>query len=245
MDLDRPRSCSDARNRSAETAVTEPAKCGAVHFRAARRTGAKPRQAQHRRARRSCRSERSWRTANSRRKRRREKATAVADRAAAQVDARELAVEPHVVGQVIDIAILGSIALGAERPLGARRRLQQLTGGAELGLYVARGEQAVVADADEAFGEHVQEQPAQELDGGQRRVLAVARAKPDALVIDVQEPRVADGRAMGVAAEVGVDRRGVAEGELAVHDPALAAERIEQVHELKVVVSFRQECVST
>jgi ABC-type lipopolysaccharide export system ATPase subunit len=57
-------------------------------------------------------------------------------------------------------------------------------------VYVARGEQAVVTDADEAFGEHVQEQPAQELYGGQRRVLAVARAKADALVIDLQEPRL-------------------------------------------------------
>jgi len=63
-----------------------------------------------------------------------------------------------------------------------------------------------VADFHEAPRQHVQQEAADEALRGQRGVATVAGAEADRLVVDGDETGIADGDAVGVAAEVGVMR---------------------------------------
>lgn len=115
---------------------------------------------------------------------------------------------------------------GAGRPAG-----EQGPRGGELGVDVAGGEQAMMADLDEALGQHVQHEPPEKLVGGERDGGRTAGAEGDAALVEGDEAMVADADPVGVLAEVAEDQRVVAERRLAVHDPAEAAELVEETPE--------------
>ena len=88
----------------------------------------------------------------------------------------------------------------------------------------AVGQEAVVADADEALGEDVEQETPDELGKGKRQssrstAAVVLEAEGDGSVVDVQQAVVRDGDAVGVAGEVLQDVLGVLEGGLGVDDP--------------------------
>jgi hypothetical protein len=99
--------------------------------------------------------------------------------------------------------------------------VEQLASRCELGRHIGCGEQSVVANADEASGQHMQDQTTKKLDRSHACALFVARTKPDVLLIDVQQAPVADADAMCVPTEVSVDGLRAAERGLAVDMPAL------------------------
>ena len=91
---------------------------------------------------------------------------------------------------------------------------------------VAVGEEAKVADTDEACGQDVEEEAPKELDGSEGEcffdgtVAVIFPAEADATVLDLQQAVVGDGNAMGVASEIVDDLSGAAEGLLGVDNPA-------------------------
>ena len=94
----------------------------------------------------------------------------------------------------------------------------------------AVGEQAIAADAHEAFGQYMQEKAAEEVHGikGHDALLAavgiIAPEEADALAVEGGDAVIADSHAMGVAAEVAQDMFGSAEGRLGVDVPFLVAQ---------------------
>jgi hypothetical protein len=86
------------------------------------------------------------------------------------------------------------------------------------------GEDAEVADADQAFGQHVKKKSAQELMGGNGHDLLfaavgiVSPAEGDATVFEGHEPMVGDGDPMGITGQVVENVLGAAEGRLGVDD---------------------------
>ena len=94
----------------------------------------------------------------------------------------------------------------------------------------AVGEQAIAADAHEAFWQYMQEKAAEEVHGveGHDALLAavgiIAPEEADALSVEGGDAVVADGHAMGVAAEVTQHVFGSAEGRLGMDVPVLFAE---------------------
>ena len=98
---------------------------------------------------------------------------------------------------------------------------------------MAVGEQAVVADAVEALGQHVQEEPADELVGGERHRLPafgsvdaiVLPAEGDAVVVGRDETAIGDGDAVGVAREIAQHLLGSGERVLGVDHPFDLAQR--------------------
>ena len=99
----------------------------------------------------------------------------------------------------------------------------------------AFGEQAVVADAVEAFWQHVDEEAADELVGGERHALVSIAAldavvlplEGDALLVEGDQAAVGDGNAVGVTRQIGQHRLGPAERALGVDDPLGLAQRRE------------------
>jgi len=75
----------------------------------------------------------------------------------------------------------------------------------QAGSPPAIGEKAEVTDADEAFGEHVQKETAQELGGAKSHCARLATvgvilpAKSDAFLLAGQQAMIGNGQAMGVA----------------------------------------------
>ena len=98
----------------------------------------------------------------------------------------------------------------------------------------AIGEQAEVADADEAPGQHVEEEAAQELgcveshDALLSSVGIVLVAEGDVFTVEVEQAVVGDGDAMGIAAQITQHTRRVAERRLGVDNPLLMAQFFEQ-----------------
>src|ERR1700757_4124930 len=99
------------------------------------------------------------------------------------------------------------------------------------------GEDAEVADANQAFGQNVKKESAQELMGGKGHDLffaamsIVSPAEGDALVLEGHKPMVGDGYSMGVAGQVVENMFGAAEGWLGVDHPVLLAKCPEEVDE--------------
>jgi len=101
---------------------------------------------------------------------------------------------------------------------------------------VAVSQKAVVTDADEAFGEDVEEETATELaegkgEGPGSSATVVLVAKGDGLVIDGQEPMVRDRDAVGVAGQILEHVVGGLEGRLGVDDPLGAQGFLEKAAE--------------
>ena len=86
--------------------------------------------------------------------------------------------------------------------------VQQLTGEGQQTGTASIGEEAEVADADEAAGEQMQEKAAQELVDGQRHQLflvamcGVAPAESNLAIAECDKPVVGNGNAMGVGTEI-------------------------------------------
>jgi hypothetical protein len=89
----------------------------------------------------------------------------------------------------------------------------------------AVGEQSEVADADQALGQNVDQEAAQELLGGDRHdlLLAAARiifpAKRDPIILERNQSMVGDGDAVRIASEIVQNMLGTAEGWLGIDDP--------------------------
>ena len=98
----------------------------------------------------------------------------------------------------------------------------------QTGSAKAVGQEAEVADADEAFGQHVQKEAAQELGRAQSHhallvaVGVILPAEGDAFSVEGQQAMIGDGDAMGVAAEIAQHLHGSAEGGLGIDDPVVA-----------------------
>jgi len=86
----------------------------------------------------------------------------------------------------------------------------------------AVGEEAEVADADQSFGQNVQQKAAQELMSGNGHDLVlsvvgiVSPAEGDAIVLEGHEPMVGDSHAVGVAGQIVENMLGAAEGRLSL-----------------------------
>jgi len=92
----------------------------------------------------------------------------------------------------------------------------------------AVGEESEVSDANQAGGQDVKQEAAQELMSGNRHNLLLAAmgvvspAEGDAIVLEGHEPMVGDGDAMGIAGQVVENVFGTAKGRLGVDHPVLA-----------------------
>ena len=93
-------------------------------------------------------------------------------------------------------------------------------------------EEAEVADADEAAGQQVQQESAQELIDGQAHdsllvaVGGVPPAEDDLAVRESDEPAVGDANAVGIGAEIAQGMFRSSEGRLGVDDPVVPEEGI-------------------
>jgi len=128
-------------------------------------------------------------------------------------------------------------ALGEGLPLWWRWRWLDLQHGAaafEVLVLVAVAEKAEVSDTDEAVGEHVQEESADELRGMDllgaplAASLVVLVAEDDVVVFHAQQALIGDRDAMGVTCEVLDDGLRSAKRFLGEDDPVLGAESIEE-----------------
>lgn len=131
--------------------------------------------------------------------------------------------ESETLGQEIEEAVGVFPELGAHL---ADRALvvEGLPAGGEQSSAEAVGQEAVVADADKALGEDVEQEAADELVKGKRQgsrptAAVVFETEGDAGVVDVKQSVVRDRDAVGVAGEILQNRLGGLEGWLGVHDP--------------------------
>ena len=88
-----------------------------------------------------------------------------------------------------------------------------------------------MANLDEAGGQDVEEEAADELVRAERDGLAVLGGKADGVVVDGHEALIGDADAVGVAAEVAEDLLRRRRRALGVDDPVPAVERVEQLRE--------------
>jgi len=84
----------------------------------------------------------------------------------------------------------------------------------------------MMADLDEAFGQDVQQEAAQELDGRERDGAGAASAEGDAASVEGEQAMVGEADAMSVATEVAKNVLRAAERWFGVNDPALSVELI-------------------
>ena len=108
-------------------------------------------------------------------------------------------------------------------------------GGEEPGA-ASIGEEAVIADADEALREDVEQEATRELLRGERErsstsAAVVLEAEGDGPVVDVEQPVVRDRDAVRVAGEVRQNVLGSFEGRLGVDDPLSATGVVEETLE--------------
>jgi hypothetical protein len=128
------------------------------------------------------------------------------------------------------------IALAVMPRFGRRRGLGGLEGGADLGEFgcpAGVGQEARVADAAEAMGQDMQQEPADELAGIERHRFAlvagavVLPAEADAPILAREQTAVGEGDPVRVAAEIVENLPGPAERSLGIDDPFDAPERFD------------------
>jgi len=121
--------------------------------------------------------------------------------------------------------------------LDACRDAKQCATTFERSTTSAVGEESEVSDANQASGQNVQQEAAQELMSGNSHDLLLAAmgvvspAEGDAIVLKANEAMVGDGYAMGIAGQVVENMFGAAEGWLGVDDPVLLEQLPEKVAE--------------
>ena len=92
---------------------------------------------------------------------------------------------------------------------------------------VSTGEIAEVADADKAPGQHMLAKAAQELGSGESHdalLIAMSIVSPSeghVMTIEAEQALIADGHAMGVAAEIAQHATGFTKSGLGIDDPVL------------------------
>jgi len=92
-----------------------------------------------------------------------------------------------------------------------------------------------VADSDQALGQNVDQEAAQELICGDRHDLLLAAtrivfpAKRDSIILKRHQPMVGDGDAVRIAGEIVQNMLGTAEGWLGIDDPVLVEELSEKL----------------
>ena len=88
---------------------------------------------------------------------------------------------------------------------------------------------------DQALGQNVDQEAAQELIGGDRHdfLLAAVRivfpAKRDSIILERHQPMVGDGDAVRIASEIVQNMLGTAKGWLGIDDPVLVEELSEKL----------------
>lgn len=96
------------------------------------------------------------------------------------------------------------------------------------------GEIAEVADADESPGQHMLTEAAQELGCSERHdallvaLCVVFPSEAYAMAIEAEQSLVADGDAMGIAAEIAQYADGITEGGLGIDHPVVLEQRAHQ-----------------
>ena len=96
---------------------------------------------------------------------------------------------------------------------------------------VSTGEIAEVADADEASGQHMLAESAQELACGECHdalLVAVRIVFPSeayVVTIEAEQALIADGDAVSVAAEIAQHANGISEGRLGIDHPVILEQR--------------------
>ena len=127
--------------------------------------------------------------------------------------------------------------LGFVAGLNGLLDLEQLSHTDELFASVALGEEAVVANAVKAVGQDVEEKAADELVRGETHDAAAAAApiilvgERHFIVVDGDEPRIGDRRAMRVAGEISEHALGSAERRLGVDDEGALPQRAQALGE--------------
>src|SRR3954467_14991269 len=129
------------------------------------------------------------------------------------------------------------IALAVIARLDRRRGLGGLEGGADLGEFGRPAgvgqKKAEVADAAEATGQDMQQEPADELAGIERHRFALVAgavilpAEADATILAREQTAVGDGDPVRVAAEIVENLPGPAERSSGIDDPFDAAQRLD------------------
>src|SRR6266540_5396591 len=156
---------------------------------------------------------------------------ACTERASSEIAAGELAKQIAPRGWLGVDARIRARLRRRRRDVGRCGRLEICARGGELGVDVAGGEQAVVADLDEAARQNVLEESADEFERLEAAHLPAARAKHDLAITDVEEAMVRDGDAVGVLAEIAQERARTSERGLGVDDPLLLVEDVAQARE--------------
>ncbi len=105
-------------------------------------------------------------------------------------------------------------------------------------MDIAGGQEAKVADFDEAFGQDVLQKSPDELLRCERGCLAAAGDKVDAILVHRQQPLVGDGDAMGIATQVVENLFASPKGFLGVDDPLLFVEGVSEASEGFGLVEF-------
>jgi hypothetical protein len=123
--------------------------------------------------------------------------------------------------------------------VGGLRGGEESPGGGELGVDVSGGEQAMMADLDEALGEDVQHEAPEKLVDVEGDARLASRAEGDVASVEGDESLIAEADTVGVLVEVGEDPRVVAEGRLAVDDPPEALELVAETAESLAVLEGR------
>jgi len=116
---------------------------------------------------------------------------------------------------------------------------EQLTRTCDVVSARAAGEQAIVADAVEAFWQHVDQEAADKLGGGECHAFVSIAAldaivlppEGDAVLIEGDQAAVGDGNAVGVTRKISQHGLGSAERALCVDDPLGLAQRREMSRE--------------
>ena len=145
------------------------------------------------------------------------KPTDATDRAEGDIPSEEL-------GQEIDV--------GDDQD-GRRDRLSEPLTRLQLGGFVPRTQEPIMANARKATRQHMEEKSADKFFDRHRPLLLlipipiIAPTKGDLVVFEVKNARIRNRYPMGIASEVGEDSTGIGEGRLAVDHPLLSIERRE------------------
>lgn len=120
---------------------------------------------------------------------------------------------------------------------------EQLPDPGDIGCAVAVSEEAIVADAVLASGEHVNQKAANELWRCQRHGRLATRAfetvifdaEGDAARIETDQAAVGNGHPVGVARQIGQHGFGPGEGFFGVNDPVDLAQRLQESIECRAI----------
>src|SRR5215813_7794405 len=126
-----------------------------------------------------------------------------------------------------DARLIGGSGLGLFMVNDAWGSTEQLACACDVGGAVAAGKQSIVADAVEAFGQDVGEEPANELVGVQCHRLppvgsvnaVILPAEGDAVVVGGDQTTIGDGDAVGIPGLIAQYLLGPGEGVFGVDDP--------------------------